>query len=177
MNEQTVVDKEYLTAALDRFELEYVEMAPGDALVFDCNLLHRSDAEHQRPAPLGILSRRTTAVEDGAVPSGPRGYGVCHELVPVPAGAFMDLARGWSLPMGTYPAVVLPGLGETPAIREVTVDPPGSGEVLVRVMAAGVCRTDLAAVRDARRCPVVLGHEGAGRGRVRRHRRRRARCR
>ena len=64
--------------------------------------------------------------------------------------------------MVTCPAVVLPGLGEAPVIRHVTVDPPGPGEVQVRVLAAGVCRTDLAAVRDARRCPVVLGHEGAG---------------
>jgi S-(hydroxymethyl)glutathione dehydrogenase / alcohol dehydrogenase len=29
-------------------------------------------------------------------------------------------------------------------------------------MASGVCHTDLAAIRDARACPIVLGHEGAG---------------
>lgn len=60
------------------------------------------------------------------------------------------------------PAVVLDRLGGWPALREVTVDPPGPGEVAVRVRATGVCHTDLAAVRDARACPVVLGHEGAG---------------
>ena len=36
--------EEHLEAALKRFELVYVEMDPGDALVFDGNLLHRSDA-------------------------------------------------------------------------------------------------------------------------------------
>ena len=44
VNGQTVVDEEYLDAALSRFALRYVEMEPGDALVFHCNLLHRSDA-------------------------------------------------------------------------------------------------------------------------------------
>jgi S-(hydroxymethyl)glutathione dehydrogenase/alcohol dehydrogenase len=61
-----------------------------------------------------------------------------------------------------YPALVLAALGQMPAIEMVSVSPPGANEVLVRIMAAGVCHTDLAAVRDARACPVVLGHEGAG---------------
>jgi len=61
-----------------------------------------------------------------------------------------------------YPALVLSALGQLPAIEMVSVSPPGANEVLVKIMAAGVCHTDLAAVRDARVCPVVLGHEGAG---------------
>jgi S-(hydroxymethyl)glutathione dehydrogenase / alcohol dehydrogenase len=61
-----------------------------------------------------------------------------------------------------YPALVLAALGQVPTIEMVSVSPPGANEVLVRIMAAGVCHTDLAAVRDARVCPVVLGHEGAG---------------
>lgn len=64
--------------------------------------------------------------------------------------------------MNLYPALVLAALGQLPTIEMVSVSPPGANEVLVKIMAAGVCHTDLAAVRDARACPVVLGHEGAG---------------
>ncbi len=64
--------------------------------------------------------------------------------------------------MNLYPALVLPALGRLPAIEMVSISPPGTNEVLVKIVAAGVCHTDLAAVRDARICPVVLGHEGAG---------------
>lgn len=51
---------------------------------------------------------------------------------------------------------------EAPTVQEVRVAPPGPGEVRVRVRAAGLCHTDLSAVRDARSTPMVLGHEGAG---------------
>lgn len=60
------------------------------------------------------------------------------------------------------PAVVLPELGRVPELREVEIADPGPGEVLVRMVAGGVCNTDLTAMRDARACPVLLGHEGAG---------------
>jgi len=48
---QTGADMERVTAALQRMELVYVEMEPGDTLFFDGNLLHRSDqnrSEHSR---------------------------------------------------------------------------------------------------------------------------------
>jgi len=51
------------------------------------------------------------------------------------------------------------------AIEDVDLDPPRAGEVLVRVVAAGVCRSDLHFVDGVlgdRRWPMVLGHEGAG---------------
>ena len=60
------------------------------------------------------------------------------------------------------PALVLSALGSPPRVEQVQVCAPGPGEVRVQVQASGVCHTDLAAVRDARSCPVVLGHEGAG---------------
>jgi hypothetical protein len=41
--DQTGADLERVSAALERMELVYVECEPGDALFFDCNLLHRSD--------------------------------------------------------------------------------------------------------------------------------------
>ena len=50
------------------------------------------------------------------------------------------------------------------AIEEVELDPPGDGEVLVRICAAGVCHSDLHTMRGELRAvpPLVLGHEGAG---------------
>ena len=50
-------------------------------------------------------------------------------------------------------------------VEEVLLDPPGPGEVLVRVAAAGVCHSDLHLADGhlgGRRWPIVLGHEGAG---------------
>ncbi|MCZ2341617.1 MAG: phytanoyl-CoA dioxygenase family protein [Bacteroidales bacterium] len=41
--DQAGADRERVDELLKRLELVYVEMAPGDALFFHCNLLHRSD--------------------------------------------------------------------------------------------------------------------------------------
>src|SRR5579864_3998527 len=49
-----------------------------------------------------------------------------------------------------------------PQIEEVIVSDPGPSEVRVRLVASGICHTDLSNVRDARYWPVLLGHEGAG---------------
>ncbi len=50
------------------------------------------------------------------------------------------------------------------ALEEIAVDPPGPGEVQVRIEASGVCHSDLHVVETgwAHRLPVLLGHEGAG---------------
>lgn len=56
------------------------------------------------------------------------------------------------------------GKGEPLALDDVELDAPLPGEVLVRVVATGLCETDLM-VRDEWYpvpLPVVLGHEGAG---------------
>ncbi len=58
--------------------------------------------------------------------------------------------------------LVLDALGERPRLQELTVEPPGPGEVRVRMRAAGLCHTDVSQVRDARFTPMLLGHEGAG---------------
>jgi S-(hydroxymethyl)glutathione dehydrogenase/alcohol dehydrogenase len=58
--------------------------------------------------------------------------------------------------------LVLDALGERPRLQELTVDPPGPGEVRVRMRSAGLCHTDVSQVRDARFTPILLGHEGAG---------------
>ena len=49
-------------------------------------------------------------------------------------------------------------------IREVELDAPGSGEVLIRIRAAGLCHSDLSVISGDRPRPVpmVLGHESAG---------------
>jgi S-(hydroxymethyl)mycothiol dehydrogenase len=59
--------------------------------------------------------------------------------------------------------VVLTGVGEL-GLEEIDVDPPGPGEVQVRIEASGVCHSDLHVVETgwAHRLPVLLGHEGAG---------------
>ncbi|MDV7353885.1 alcohol dehydrogenase catalytic domain-containing protein [Rhodococcus oxybenzonivorans] len=50
-------------------------------------------------------------------------------------------------------------------IEDLDLDPPGPGEVLVRIEAAGICHSDLSVVDGNRRRPVplLLGHEAAGR--------------
>ena len=54
--------------------------------------------------------------------------------------------------------------GERTEVEDFVIDPPGPGEVLVRIQASGVCHTDLhyklGAITDE--FPFLLGHEGAG---------------
>ncbi|MGI8755742.1 MAG: Zn-dependent alcohol dehydrogenase [Acidimicrobiales bacterium] len=47
---------------------------------------------------------------------------------------------------------------------DIEVDDPGPGEVLVKVVASGVCHSDLSVQNGTipMRTPIVLGHEGAG---------------
>ena len=49
-------------------------------------------------------------------------------------------------------------------VDEVDLAPPGAGEVLVRVAAAGLCHSDLSVINGERPrpTPMVLGHEAAG---------------
>lgn len=58
--------------------------------------------------------------------------------------------------------LVLDAPGEAPRLQRLIVAPPGPGEVRVRMLAAGLCHTDVSQVRDARFTPILLGHEGAG---------------
>ncbi|MCW2686811.1 MAG: putative alcohol dehydrogenase, Zn-containing [Mycobacterium sp.] len=50
-------------------------------------------------------------------------------------------------------------------VQELELDPPGPGELLVRVESAGICHSDLSVVDGNRRrpTPMLLGHEAAGR--------------
>ncbi|MFF2086142.1 zinc-binding dehydrogenase [Nocardia sp. NPDC058176] len=60
-------------------------------------------------------------------------------------------------------AVVLDEDGKI-ALESVDLAPPGSGEVQVRIVAAGVCHSDLHVTTGAWQVPrpLVLGHEGSG---------------
>lgn len=49
-------------------------------------------------------------------------------------------------------------------IESVTIDPPQAGEVLVKIAASGVCRSDwrVAIGTAPKPMPIIVGHEGAG---------------
>lgn len=49
-------------------------------------------------------------------------------------------------------------------VVDLDLDPPGSGEVMIRIEAAGVCHSDLSVVdgNRVRPVPMLLGHEAAG---------------
>ena len=62
-------------------------------------------------------------------------------------------------------AAVFRDVGAPMSIEQITLDPPGPTEVLVRIGAVGLCRTDYHVMRGERRVamrPMVLGHEAAG---------------
>jgi alcohol dehydrogenase len=49
-------------------------------------------------------------------------------------------------------------------IEELDLDPPGEGEILIKIHAAGLCHSDLSTINGdrPRQMPMVLGHEAAG---------------
>src|SRR5579872_3762548 len=62
-------------------------------------------------------------------------------------------------------AAVLEEFGRPLVVRDVELEDPSRGEVLVRLVACGVCHTDLYTASGADPsgyAPTVLGHEGAG---------------
>src|SRR5215207_1171692 len=62
-------------------------------------------------------------------------------------------------------AAVLESFGAPLAVQDVELAGPGPGEVLVRLLACGVCHTDLYTASGADPsgyAPAVLGHEGCG---------------
>ncbi len=66
--------------------------------------------------------------------------------------------------MTTTRAAVLRTAGEPVAVESLTLAEPRAGEVRVRILASGVCHSDLH-VRDGdwpRPTPIAMGHEGAG---------------
>ena len=63
-----------------------------------------------------------------------------------------------------FRGVVFHGPGQPLTIETLQLDPPGEGEVAVRMLASGICHSDLHVVDGDWRRPadMVLGHEGSG---------------
>jgi Zn-dependent alcohol dehydrogenase len=62
-------------------------------------------------------------------------------------------------------AAVFRQIGAPVSVERITLDAPEPTEVLVRIAAVGLCRTDYHVMRGERRVamqPMVLGHEAAG---------------
>jgi S-(hydroxymethyl)glutathione dehydrogenase/alcohol dehydrogenase len=61
-------------------------------------------------------------------------------------------------------AALLPCVGGQLELTQITLPDPGPGQVRVKLVAAGVCHSDLSLATGVLRAatPVVLGHEGAG---------------
>jgi ectoine hydroxylase-related dioxygenase (phytanoyl-CoA dioxygenase family) len=92
-----VADPERVEVALRIFEQAYVPLEPGDALLFHCNLLHRSDANKSEKRRWNfICSYNTTSNRPYRQV---RDYGHDGDLKKVPAEAiraFAAQAKGMS---------------------------------------------------------------------------------
>ena len=62
----------------------------------------------------------------------------------------------------TIRAAVMRGAGQPMAIETLQIAAPRQDEVLVRIVASGICRTDIDLWEAGGIGPAVLGHEGAG---------------
>lgn len=85
--------------------------------------------------------------------------------MPAPATEAAVATGAEAVPAIEMQAVVLREPGRPVAVESVLLEPPRRGEVLVRVVAAGVCHSDVHladGLLGAGRWPMVLGHEGAG---------------
>ncbi len=62
-------------------------------------------------------------------------------------------------------AAVFYGVGKPLVVEEVELDPPKAGEVLVKMVATGICHSDIHRYTGdaaSKLYPIILGHEGAG---------------
>ncbi len=71
------------------------------------------------------------------------------------------------MPQKTMKAYRIQELGKPPVLQEVDVPVPGSGEVLIKMGGAGLCRSDLEVIDHGVellpwRGPFTMGHENAG---------------
>ena len=74
-------------------------------------------------------------------------------------------ATGGNEQVLTIRAAVLRRRGGPLSIETIEMEGPRDGEVLVRLIASGICHTDIGYVNewyDASEGPLILGHEGAG---------------
>jgi len=59
-------------------------------------------------------------------------------------------------------AAVSREIGQPPSIETLEMEDPRPGEIVVRIIASGICHTDLGVNSRPGPRPIVLGHEGAG---------------
>ena len=90
INEQTMADPEHVEAAIARFPLVYLELDPGDAVFFHCNILHRSDANRSDHRRWNYIASYNT-VENKPYKR-VRDYGNYEPLVQVPVNAIRVFA-------------------------------------------------------------------------------------
>lgn len=90
INDQTVADNEKIQEAIKKFELEYIEMQPGDALIFDGNLLHRSDSNQSDYDRWSFIASYNTVANKPY--KRVREYGNYEELVKVPRSAVAEFS-------------------------------------------------------------------------------------
>lgn len=90
INDQTVADDEKIQEAVKKFDLEYIEMQPGDVLIFDGNLLHRSDSNQSDFDRWSFIASYNTVANKPY--KRVREYGNYEELVKVPRNAVEEFA-------------------------------------------------------------------------------------
>jgi len=90
INEQTMANPEHVEAARARFPLVYLELDPGDAVFFDCNLLHRSDANRSDSRRWNYIASYNTVANKPY--KRVRDYGNYESLIQVPANAIRTFA-------------------------------------------------------------------------------------
>ncbi len=89
-NEQFVADSERVGIALTRFETVSVPLEPGDAILFHCNLLHRSDANNSDRRRWNFICSYNAA--NNRPYKRERAYGHDRDLKIVPSGAIRSFA-------------------------------------------------------------------------------------
>ncbi|HUL36008.1 MAG TPA: phytanoyl-CoA dioxygenase family protein [Candidatus Eisenbacteria bacterium] len=95
INEQTMANPEHVEAARARFTLVYLELNPGDAVFFHCNLLHRSDANRSEHRRWNYIASYNT-VENKPYKR-VRDYGNYEPLLRVPTTAIRSFAAKHNL--------------------------------------------------------------------------------
>lgn len=88
--DQTGADMERVGVALERFELVYVALEPGDAVFFHANLLHRSDQNRSEQARWALICCYNTRHNDPYKASRHPGYTPLSRL---PDDEVIDAAR------------------------------------------------------------------------------------
>lgn len=85
INEQTMANPEHVEAARSRFPLVFLELDPGDAVFFHCNLLHRSDANRSEHRRWNFIASYNTVANQPY--KRVRDYGNYEPLIRVPVNA------------------------------------------------------------------------------------------